>query len=325
MAMKGTTYKEAGVDIDAGDELVRRLKKSFPHIGGFGGLYPLGEEYLVAGCDGVGTKLKLAFATGLHGTVGIDLVAMCANDVVTAGAKPLFFLDYFATSKLDVDVAEAVIAGIAEGCREAGALLLGGETAEMPGFYRDGEYDLSGFCVGSVHRDDLIDGSSIELGDKLVALPSSGIHSNGFSLVNHLLKENGIALDCALPFSDKTLGELLLQPTRIYVREILQLAEEFNLGAVIHITGGGIVENVPRLLPKGLSASVDRSLFKPDPLFSFIQQLGEVTLEEMYRTFNMGVGMVVVMKPQEAYALTLRSNGYFIIGEIVEGEGVQWM
>ncbi len=305
-----TTYKESGVDIDAGAELVRRLMGRCPDLGGFGGLFPLGDSYLVAGADGVGTKLRLAIDSGRHDSVGIDLVAMCANDVITTGARPLFFLDYFATSKLDVDEAESVLSGVIRGCELAQCALLGGETAEMPGFYASGDYDLSGFCVGIVKKDALVDGSRVVEGDALVGLASSGLHSNGFSLVRKLLEEGKIENDD------------LLTPTRIYVRECLELAEAGVVKGMAHITGGGLTENVPRMLPKGLGASLDASKWTAPPVFDALAEW--VPLDEMRRTFNMGIGMVLAMSFAEAEALCARCEDATVMGSVVTGEGVQW-
>lgn len=316
--MDTMTYKEAGVDIDSGNMLIEKLKKHFPDIGGFGGLYPLGEHYLVAGCDGVGTKLKLAFAMDKHDTIGIDLVAMSVNDVLTQGAKPLFFLDYFASSKLDIAVAEEVLLGIGSGCREAGCALLGGETAEMPGFYQEGEYDLSGFCVGMVHHDDLINGEAIEEGDVIVGLPSSGPHSNGYSLIRKVLEKNNLSLE-------GTLGGLLIKPTRIYVREVMAIIDEFSVHGIAHITGGGLIENIPRALPNGCGVQINENSWEVPQVFREIQKLGNIASEEMMRTFNMGIGMVLIMKKNEANILTKRENDYRIIGEVIEGEGVSWI
>ncbi|MEC7839336.1 MAG: phosphoribosylformylglycinamidine cyclo-ligase [Chlamydiota bacterium] len=318
------TYKDSGVDIDAGNELVNRLKKKFPDIGGFGGLYPFSDGFLVAGTDGVGTKLKIAFSMDKHDTIGIDLVAMCVNDVLASGAKPLFFLDYFATSDLHVDKAESVLSGIGEGCREARCLLLGGETAEMPGFYHHGEYDLSGFCVGFVHKEDLIDADSIEVGDCIVGIPSSGFHSNGYSLIRKVLDENNINLHDLFPGSNSSIGELLLKPTRIYIQEVLAIKEEFNLKGAAHITGGGLTENVPRILPECVGALIDKKLWEVPTIFSWIQTLGSIEDKEMFRTFNMGLGMTLILSKQDAKTLCSRDNDYMIIGETVEGKGVKW-
>ncbi|KAK8969616.1 hypothetical protein KSP40_PGU016010 [Platanthera guangdongensis] len=256
---KGLTYKDADVDINAGTELVRRIAKMAPGIGGFGGLYPLGDSYLVASTDGVGTKLKLAFDTGIHDTIGIDLVAMSVNDIVTSGAKLLFFLDYFGTSQLDVDLAEKVIKGIVNGCKQSDCALLGGETAEMPDFYAKGEYDLSGFAVGIVKKDALIDGKNIKLGDVLIGFPSSGVHSNGFSLVRRVLARSGLSLDDQLPGHDGrpfSLGEALMAPTVIYVKQVLDIIIKGGVKGIAHITGSAFTGNIPRVFPLGLGAKI---------------------------------------------------------------------
>jgi len=301
------TYKEAGVDIDAGAELVKRLQKMCPEIGGFGGLFPIGDNYLVASTDGVGTKLKLAFECDQHDTIGIDLVAMCVNDILTSGARPLFFLDYFATSDLDVDQAEQVLKGILAGCQEAGCVLLGGETAEMPGFYRSGEYDVSGFAVGIVSKDKLIDGSQIVSGDCLVGIPSSGFHSNGFSLVRKFVLHE---------------REKLLTPTRIYVQLIQQIQEKFTIKGMAHITGGGLTENVPRMFPKGFGAKIDKNSWTIPEVFHLLENIPE---EEMFRTFNMGIGMVLAVPPEQVDAVCREFPECIPIGEVIEGEGVIWL
>jgi phosphoribosylformylglycinamidine cyclo-ligase len=307
--MAGLTYRDAGVDIDAGDSLVERIK---PHVkrtmrrevltdlGGFAGLcaIPTGyrEPLLVSCTDGVGTKLKLAFMTGKHDTVGIDLVAMNVNDLVVCGAEPLFFLDYFASGKLDVAVAERVIAGIADGCQQAGCALVGGETAELPGFYADGEYDLAGFCVGVVERSRRVDGRAIEVGDRLLGLASSGFHSNGYSLVRRvLLDAMALRLDEVPPGLDATLGEVLLRPTRIYVKALRRLAEADLLRGAAHITGGGLVDNPSRMIPAGarLKLQIDVGSWTVPPVFELLARGGGVAPDEMLRTFNMGLGMVV--------------------------------
>ncbi len=314
----GTTYKQAGVDIEAGDALVERIK---PHaartrrpevvsgVGGFGGLFaiPPGkyrEPLLVSGTDGVGTKLKLAFALDRHETVGIDLVAMSVNDVLTSGAEPLFFLDYFATARLDVERAEKVIAGVAKGCELAGCALLGGETAELPGFYVPGEYELAGFCVGIVERSEMIDGRTITAGDRVLGIASSGPHSNGYSLARRILE------DARLAFTDRVdgvdLADALLAPTRIYVKDVLALRERVTVKGLAHITGSGLPGNVPRCLPDGLRAVLSESRWKRPPLFDLLQRLGQVERAEMFNTFNMGLGMTVVVGPADvAPALAL--------------------
>ncbi|KAL9244888.1 hypothetical protein vseg_018605 [Gypsophila vaccaria] len=322
----GLTYKEAGVDIDAGSELVRRIAKMAPGIGGFGGLYPLGDSYLVAGTDGVGTKLKLAFETGIHETIGIDLVAMSVNDIVTSGAKPLFFLDYFATSRLDVDLAERVIKGIVDGCQQSDCALLGGETAEMPGFYAEGEYDLSGFAVGIVKKDSVIDGKNIVAGDVLIGLPSSGVHSNGFSLVRRVLAQSGNSLEDKIGDST-TLGEALMAPTVIYVKQVLDLLSKGGIKGIAHITGGGFTDNIPRVFPKGLGAVIDTNAWPVLPVFKWIQEVGRIDDAEMRRTFNLGIGMVLVVSPNAALRIlgdANEANPAYRIGEVVTGEGVSY-
>ncbi|KAJ4838645.1 Phosphoribosylformylglycinamidine cyclo-ligase, chloroplastic [Turnera subulata] len=321
----GLTYKDAGVDIDAGAELVRRIQKMAPGLGGFGGLYPLGDSYLVAGTDGVGTKLKLAFETGIHDTIGIDLVAMSVNDIVTSGAKPLFFLDYFATSRLDVDLAEKVIKGIVDGCKQSDCALLGGETAEMPDFYAEGEYDLSGFAVGIVKKDSVINGENIVAGDILIGLPSTGVHSNGFSLVRRVLARSGLSLKDQLPGGGVTLGEALMAPTVIYVKQVLDLISKGGVKGIAHITGGGFTDNIPRVLPKGLGVSIYKNSWEVLPVFKWIQETGSVDDAEMRRTFNMGIGMVLVVTKEAAQKI-LEDGQYkaYRIGEVVSGEGVSY-
>lgn len=337
--MKGLTYKDAGVDIDAGEALVERIKplaaatripEQLSSVGGFAGLcgLPAGleEPILVSGTDGVGTKLKLAFLLDRHDTIGIDLVAMCVNDVITVGARPLFFLDYFGTGSLDVDQAEAVVRGIAEGCKQAGCALLGGETAELPGFYKKGEYDLAGFAVGVVDRKKIIDGKKASAGDKLIALESSGLHSNGYSLARKaLLEVGGLDPSSALEGSEKTLGEALLAPTKIYARAVNAALEAGPIHAISHITGGGIPGNLPRVLPKELAARLDLSAFPRSPLFDLIQKTAGVSEEEMRRTFNMGAGLIMAV-PADALdavmaALSAEGERAHLIGELVPAEG----
>ncbi|GLT42614.1 hypothetical protein SLA2020_166050 [Shorea laevis] len=323
----GLTYKDAGVDIEAGTELVRRIAKMAPGIGGFGGLFPLGDSYLVAGTDGVGTKLKLAFETGIHETIGIDLVAMSVNDIVTSGAKPLFFLDYFATSHLDVDLAEKVIKGIVDGCQQSDCALLGGETAEMPDFYKDGEYDLSGFAVGIVKKDSVIDGRNIVTGDVLIGLPSSGVHSNGFSLVRRVLVQSGLSLKDRLPGKTITLGEALMAPTVIYVKQVLDLIRKGGVKGIAHITGGGFTDNIPRVFPKGLGAVIYKDSWEVPPVFKWIQQAGRIEDAEMRRTFNMGIGMVLIVSQEVSDRILKEANGAYAayrIGEVVGEEGVKY-
>ena len=309
MTNKPLTYKDAGVDIDAGNELVERIKplvsrtrrpEVLAGIGGFGGLFALPpgryrEPVLVSGTDGVGTKLMLAQQLGTHNTIGIDLVAMCVNDVLVQGAEPLFFLDYFACGKLDNDVATDVIAGIAEGCLQAGAALIGGDTAEMPDMYAPGEYDLAGFTVGAVERADMIDGSKIKEGDAIIGIASSGPHSNGYSLIRKVLERAGDAQVDGAPASQR-----LLAPTRIYVRPVLDLMSAVTLSGLAHITGGGITENIPRVLPAGLDAEIDTSTWQQGPVFEFLQEHGSIATDEMRRTFNCGVGMIVVVDSSDA-------------------------
>lgn len=320
------TYKDAGVDIDAGTELVKRIAKMAPGIGGFGGLFPFGDSFLVAGTDGVGTKLKLAFETGIHDTIGVDLVAMSVNDIVTSGAKPLFFLDYFATSHLDVDLAEKVIKGIVDGCQQSDCALLGGETAEMPDFYAEGEYDLSGFAVGVVKKDAVIDGKTISVGDVLIGLPSSGVHSNGFSLVRRVLAQSGLSLKDALPGNENelvTLGAALMAPTVIYVKQVLDMVSRGGVKGIAHITGGGFTDNIPRIFPKGLGAVVNTKSWEVPSIFKWIQKSGRIEDSEMRRTFNMGIGMVIVASQEAANRILSEGNTKaYHIGHVVEGEGV---
>ncbi len=332
------TYRDAGVDIDAGDELVERIKPRVARtmrpevlagVGGFGAMIELPpgrwqRPVLVAGTDGVGTKLRLAIDTGLHDGVGRDLVAMCANDVVVQGAEPLFFLDYYATGRLSVDVAERVIAGIADGCVQAGCALVGGETAEMPGMYAGGDYDLAGFCVGVVEKDRIIDGSRIGAGDAVIGLASSGPHSNGFSLIRRLLADTGA--DAGTRIGDARLFELLMEPTRIYVKPLLELATYAEVRGIAHITGGGLTDNIPRVLPPGLGVRLDRSAWRRDPVWDWIQQSGRIADAEMHRTFNCGIGMIVILPRTVADASARLLNGRgeraAVIGEVVGGEGV---
>lgn len=305
-------YAAAGVSIDRGNELVQRIKSmcsrtSRPgvlgNIGGFGALFDIAslgykQPVLVAGTDGVGTKIKLAIDSGRHDGIGIDLVAMCVNDLIVQGAEPLFFLDYFASSRLDVDVAEQVVTGIARGCELAGAALIGGETAEMPGMYAEGDYDLAGFCVGVVERDAIIDGSRVESGDVLLGLASSGPHSNGYSLIRKVLEREDRGL--ATPLGDGTLADHLLEPTRIYIKPLLSLIREVDVRAMAHITGGGLLENVPRVLPAKFSAEINTNSWAWPPVFDWLQKRGGITLQEMYRTFNCGIGMVVCVRATDA-------------------------
>ncbi len=330
------TYRDAGVDIDAGEELVERIKPRVRRsmrpevlggIGGFGALVeiPLDryrKPVLVSGTDGVGTKLRLAIDSARHDTVGIDLVAMCANDVVVQGAEPLFFLDYFATGALDVDVGERVIAGIVEGCVQAGCALVGGETAEMPGMYHGEDYDLAGFCVGVVEKDRIIDGSSTAPGDVVLGLPSSGPHSNGFSLIRKILERSGAARETDV--GGVALIDRLMAPTRIYVKPLLHLIRELPVHGLAHITGGGLIDNIPRVLPEGLEVVLERKSWARDPVFDWLQTQGRVADAEMYRVFNCGIGMTVhVAKGDADRAIALlREAGQpaLAIGEVRSGE-----
>ena len=306
----GLTYREAGVDIEAGAELVERIK---PHaartrrpevmagLGGFGALFELPMEryrqpVLVSGTDGVGTKLRLAQQTDRHASIGIDLVGMCVNDIVVQGAEPLFFLDYYATGHLDVDIAADVVTGIAEGCEQAGCALIGGETAEMPGMYHGEDYDVAGFAVGIAEKDALLDGSQITAGDVVLGLESSGPHSNGYSLIRRVLEHTGASLDSPLPGGNgASLGEALMAPTRIYVRPLLELLQHFPVHALAHITGGGLTENLPRVLPDTLGARIDPDSWSRPPIFTWLQQSGAIADAEMLRTFNCGIGMTVIL------------------------------
>ncbi len=333
------TYRDAGVDIDAGEQLVERIKPRVARtmrpevlagIGGFGAMIEIPQgrwkrPVLVAGTDGVGTKLRLAIDTGLHDGVGQDLVAMCANDVVVQGAEPLFFLDYYATGRLSVDVAERVIAGIAEGCALAGCALVGGETAEMPGMYPEGDYDLAGFCVGVVERERIIDGSRVGAGDAVIGLASSGPHSNGFSLIRRLLADAGA--DRGTEVGGAPLVELLMAPTRIYVKPLLGLAAALDVHGFAHITGGGLTDNIPRVLPDGLGVRLESRAWRREPVWDWIQSAGRIGDAEMHRTFNCGIGMVVVVARTDVDAALglLQGAGEraSVIGEVVRGAGVQ--
>ncbi len=330
-------YKSAGVDIEAGSALVERIKPIAARtrtagvlagLGGFGSMFELPlDRYqnpiLVSGTDGVGTKLKLAIESGIHNTVGIDLVAMCVNDIIVQGAEPLFFLDYFATGKLDVDTAASVIEGIGAGCELAGAALVGGETAEMPGMYADGEYDLAGFCVGIAEKSKIIDGSKVKAGDKLIGIASSGPHSNGYSLIRKILEHSKASLTD--PFEGSTLGKTLLEPTKIYVKSLLSLLDQVPVHALAHITGGGITENLPRVLPEGIAAQINLSSWEFPPIFQWLQQQGNVSQADMLTTFNCGVGMIVVVPAEQAYAALryLENSGEtaFALGELIETNG----
>ncbi len=320
------TYRDAGVDMDAGDQLVENIKPYAKRtqrpgvltgIGGFGALFEISRNYrepvLVSGTDGVGTKLKLAFELDRHDTIGIDLVAMSVNDILVQGAEPLFFLDYYGCGKLDVATATEVVKGIAAGCEQAGCALIGGETAEMPGMYPAGEYDLAGFAVGIVEKSKIIDGSTIAEGDIVLGLASSGAHSNGYSLIRKIISAHNVDLSAKL--DGKTLGELILAPTRIYVKPLLKLILEANVKGLAHITGGGLVENIPRVLPETLTARLDSAAWTMPPLFGWLQKTGNVDSHEMHRVFNCGIGMVVIISPDQAAAaeVLLRDAGETVL------------
>ncbi|WP_426416520.1 phosphoribosylformylglycinamidine cyclo-ligase [Aestuariirhabdus sp. LZHN29] len=330
------SYKDAGVDIDAGNQLIERIKgvakrtrrpEVMAGLGGFGALCELPKGYkepvLVSGTDGVGTKLALAMKLNKHDTIGIDLVAMCVNDLIVAGAEPLFFLDYYATGRLNVDVAAQVVSGIGTGCELAGCSLVGGETAEMPGMYEGEDYDLAGFCVGVAEKSRLIDGSKVKAGDLLIALPSSGPHSNGYSLIRKILEVSDS--DLSQPMGDKTLADALMEPTRIYVKSLLRLIRESQVNALSHITGGGLLENIPRVLPDNCKAVVDISSWKRPEVFQWLQEQGNVEEREMYRTLNCGVGMVIVvpsaLRDSALSLLAEEGETPWVIGEITSLEG----
>ena len=333
----GLTYKDAGVDIDAGNTLVDQIKGAvksthregvISDLGGFGGLFELASHkykhpVLVSGTDGVGTKLKLAHQLNQHDTIGIDLVAMCVNDVIVQGAEPLFFLDYFATGKLDVNASAAVVTGIADGCRQAGAALIGGETAEMPGMYADGEYDLAGFCVGITDKENLITGAQVSAGDIIIGMHSSGVHSNGFSLVNKLIEQKDYSLNDN--FDQSTLGATLLTPTQIYVKVLLNIISEHSVHGLCHITGGGLTENLPRIIPENLSAEINLFSWKRLPIFDWIQEQGQVAEEEMLRVFNCGIGMTIITPKNNVDGIMQICTNYKIkadvIGEIKNAQG----
>ena len=336
---RSQSYKNAGVDIEAGNELVERIKPIaaktktagvLAGLGGFGSLFELPlDRYknpvLVSGTDGVGTKLKLAMDLDKHNTIGIDLVAMCVNDIIVAGAEPLFFLDYFATGRLNIDTAASVVEGIGKGCTLAGAALVGGETAEMPGMYVDGEYDLAGFCVGIVEKDKVIDGSKVKAGDKLIGLASSGPHSNGYSLIRKIITQTNSSLSEIL--AGKPLAEHLLEPTRIYVKPILNLLNQIPIHALAHITGGGITENLPRVLPDNLSAKIDTSSWQQPLVFNWLQAQGNISDEEMLITFNNGIGMILcVAADNEQLALEImaqQGETAFTIGAVIASDSAQ--
>ena len=332
------SYKEAGVNITLANQIVKKIKPlidktSIPgvlsDIGGFGGLFSLTgqkckEPVLVSSTDGVGTKLKIAFALNKHDTVGIDLVAMSVNDIIACGAKPLFFLDYISIGKLSEEVVINLIKGIAEGCKMANCALLGGETAEIPDFYPQGEYDLAGFAVGIVEKSKIIDGWEIKEGDSVIGITSNGLHSNGFSLVRKvLLEDKKYELEEKLTVLKRTLGEELLRPTRIYIQPVLYLLEKYKILGIAHITGGGLLENIPRILPSGVSVEIDQNNWPKPPIFSLVQEEGEISDEEMYRTFNMGIGMALIVRPDKTEKIIgeLKQMNFpsYLIGKIVKG------
>ncbi|MDE7160052.1 MAG: phosphoribosylformylglycinamidine cyclo-ligase [Muribaculaceae bacterium] len=335
------SYEDSGVSLEAGYEVVSRIKKHVAStarkgmmggIGAFGGMFDLGSlgyrhPVLVSGTDGVGTKLKIAFATDRHDTIGIDAVAMCVNDVLAQGAEPLVFLDYVAVGKNHPETVEAIVAGVAEGCRQAGCALVGGETAEMPGMYGDGEYDIAGFTVGAVEKDNLIDGSKVAVGDVLVGIPSTGVHSNGFSLVRKIVADNRLDYSDVLPETEgRTLGEMLLTPTRIYVKPVLDVISKVDVHGVAHITGGGFDENIPRILGGGMGVEIEEGSWEILPVFKMLERLGKVPHREMFNIFNMGIGMVLAVSEKDAEKVIeiLASHGEkaSVIGRITEGSGV---
>ncbi|WP_300673079.1 phosphoribosylformylglycinamidine cyclo-ligase [Desulfoluna sp.] len=338
------TYADAGVDIKEGAAAVEKMKayvqETFTKgvlggLGGFGGLFELDLEgyrkpVLVSGTDGVGTKLKIAFLTDVHDSTGIDLVAMCVNDILVQGAKPLFFLDYIATGRISSDKVADIVKGIAEGCKQSGASLIGGETAEMPGFYSDDEYDIAGFTVGIVEKEKIIDGSKIKDGDVLIGLPSTGIHSNGYSLVRKLFFDV-LNMKVSDPVEElgMTLGEALITPTKIYVKEILEILAHHSVNGMVHVTGGGFTENIPRVLPEGLGADINMGSWEMNPLFPLIQEKGNVDESEMFKTFNMGIGFILAVDPSEADAMmkTIEKMGEkaYTIGTVTQGEGIRYI
>jgi phosphoribosylformylglycinamidine cyclo-ligase len=338
---KPLNYRDAGVNIDAGNKFVEKIKSSVAStnrpgvmgsLGGFGGLFELPTDrykhpVLVSGTDGVGTKLKLAIELNNHDTIGIDLVAMCVNDILVLGAEPLYFLDYYATGELNTDIAANVVEGIAEGCRQSNAALIGGETAEMPGMYSKGDYDLAGFCVGVVEKENIIDGSQVKAGDVMIAIPSSGPHSNGYSLIRKIIEVSGADLSEPIEQAagsnnagDTTLGAALLAPTTIYVKAIHALLDKFNIHAMAHITGGGLLENIPRVLPDNTKASINQKSWQFPPVFQWLQKNGNVEINEMYRTFNCGIGMVLITSKEESEsiiaALKQQNENAWLLGTI---------
>jgi phosphoribosylformylglycinamidine cyclo-ligase len=336
---KPLSYKDAGVDIDAGNELVNRIKSVVKEtkrpevmggLGGFGALCAIPQKYkepiLVSGTDGVGTKLRLAMDLNRHESIGIDLVAMCVNDLIVQGAEPLFFLDYYATGKLNVDVAATVVTGIAEGCKQSGCALVGGETAEMPGMYHGNDYDLAGFCVGVVEKSDMIDGSKVQDGDALIALASSGAHSNGYSLIRKIIEVSGVN-PATEQLDGKSLADHLLAPTKIYVKSVLDLISKIEVHAIAHITGGGFWENIPRVLPNNTQAIIDESSWQWPPIFNWLQQTGNVSRHEMYRTFNCGAGLIIALPKQLATQainlLNQHGEKAWLLGEIKQSTSAE--
>lgn len=337
MQSKSDAYAKAGVDITAGYQSVELIKDFIKKtrtpgvlsdIGGFGGLFSIGTDYedpvLVSGTDGVGTKLKLAFLMDKHNTIGIDAVAMCVNDIICCGAKPLFFLDYIACGKNIPERIASIVEGVAEGCVQSSAALIGGETAEMPGFYSEDEYDLAGFSVGIIDKKDIIDSSKMKEGDQIIALPSSGIHSNGYSLVRKILRDKDLSLDQPFEGQEKTLGQVLLEPTKIYVKPILALLKEVKLKGISHITGGGFYENIPRSIPEGLAADIQVDSVKVLPIFSYLQKEGDISDHDMFNTFNMGVGMIVIVSPEDLEKsleiLSREGIDAYPIGKVVQSD-----
>ena len=328
-------YEESGVSLEAGYKSVELIKKHVARtknlgmlsaIGGFGGAFDLStynykNPVLVSGTDGVGTKLKLAFELDIHNTIGIDVVAMCANDILAQGAQPLFFLDYLAVGKNYPEQVESIVEGVAEGCVQAGCAIVGGETAEMSGFYEDGEYDIAGFCVGAAEKEDLLSPENTKAEQVVIGLPSSGVHSNGFSLVRKILRDNNISLNER--FNESTIGETLLTPTKIYVKEVLKLLNEVKVAGIAHITGGGFHENLPRCLAKGLGMKINKNSYEVPEIFRYLQEKGGIDEEEMYNIFNMGVGMALVVNKEDVdIALSLLENG-FVLGEVVNESGIE--
>lgn len=335
-----STYKSAGVDVEAGYEAVSLMKKHIARtltkgvvsdIGGFGGLFALDkdnyeEPILVSGTDGVGTKLKVAFMMDKHNTIGEDCVAMCVNDILCQGAKPLFFLDYIATGKLSPQKVADIVEGVANGCVKSGAALIGGETAEMPGLYSEGEYDVAGFSVGIVDKNKIIDGKSIKKGNIIIGLPSSGIHSNGYSLVRKIVDECNLDLNKYYEEFGKTLGEELLTPTKLYVNPILNLIESINVNGIAHITGGGFIENIPRIFSNGLNAEIDTTKWETPEIFKFLREKGNVETKEMYNVFNMGIGMILIVEENDVdetlNILKANDEKGYIIGKVIQNEGI---